>query len=194
MPTLFSQANLLHVSRNDHWPSPMLAPHSVTTNEDQPPPLPLVPVRNSQERPPPSPAQMSRPCLIHIWTQCSHEVGSMTGSPPTTSLCREKRGCYETHFSDGDTLTLCLRSLSGNGRPYSIHSSHCLPSPLHFGSCPQLTCMARMLRGMSSRCCRMLKCHVFIRIMSSNMNSRYNRPSTHTWRQACHISALSPRA
>ena len=94
VPTLFSQANLLHVSRNDHWPSPMLAPHSVTTNEDQPPPLPLVPVRNSQERPPPSPAQMSRPCLIHIWTQCSHEVGSMTGSPPTTSLCREKRGCY----------------------------------------------------------------------------------------------------
>ena len=52
--------------------------------------------------------------------------------------------------------------------------------------------MARMLRGMSSRCCRMLKCHVFIRIMSSNMNSRYNRPSTHTWKQACHKSAHLP--
>lgn len=43
-----------------------------------------------------------------------------------------------------------------------------------------LTCMASILRGMSSRCCLMLKCHVFILIMSSNMNSRYKRPSTHT--------------
>lgn len=44
-----------------------------------------------------------------------------------------------------------------------------------------LTCMASILRGMSSRCCLMLKCHVFILIMSSNMNSRYKRPSTHTY-------------
>lgn len=57
------------------------------------------------------------------------------------------------------------------------------PQP-HSGVCvcvPALTCMAMILRGMSSRCCLMLKCHVFILIMSSNMNSRYKRPSTHTW-------------
>lgn len=47
----------------------------------------------------------------------------------------------------------------------------------------ELTCMARILRGMSSLCCLMLKCHVFILIISSNMNSRYRRPSTHTWRE-----------
>lgn len=51
--------------------------------------------------------------------------------------------------------------------------------PLH-----SLTCMASILRGMSSRCCRILKCHVFILIMSSNMNSRYKRPSTHTCRRS----------
>lgn len=44
-----------------------------------------------------------------------------------------------------------------------------------------LTCMASILRGMSSRCCLMLKCHVFILIMSSNINSRYRRPSTQTY-------------
>lgn len=44
-----------------------------------------------------------------------------------------------------------------------------------------LTCMAMILRGMSSRCCLMLKCQVFILIMSSNMNSRYKRPSTQTY-------------
>lgn len=40
--------------------------------------------------------------------------------------------------------------------------------------------MANMLRGTTSRCCLMLKCHVFMRIISSNMNSRYNLPSTQT--------------
>ncbi|KAF3838762.1 hypothetical protein F7725_010530 [Dissostichus mawsoni] len=34
-----------------------------------------------------------------------------------------------------------------------------------------LTCMARMLRGMSSRYCRMVKCHVLILIKSSKANS-----------------------
>lgn len=55
-------------------------------------------------------------------------------------------------------------------------------SPTHWcvGVCA-LTCMAMMLRGMSSRCCLMLKCQVFILIMSSNMNSRYKRPSTQTY-------------
>lgn len=43
------------------------------------------------------------------------------------------------------------------------------------------TCIAKMLLGRISLCCLMLKCHVLILIMSSNMNSRYRRPSTHTW-------------
>lgn len=45
----------------------------------------------------------------------------------------------------------------------------------------KLTCMARMLRGISSRYCLMLKCHVLILIRSSKANSRINRPSVHTW-------------
>lgn len=44
----------------------------------------------------------------------------------------------------------------------------------------ELTCIAKMLLGRISLCCLMLKCHVLILIMSSNMNSRYRRPSTHT--------------
>lgn len=43
------------------------------------------------------------------------------------------------------------------------------------------TCIAKMLLGRISLCCLMLKCHVLILIMSSNINSRYRRPSTHTW-------------
>lgn len=81
------------------------------------------------------------------------------------------------------------RSLSGHETLF-CPSQSALPLSPWFQ--PTLTCMARMLRGMSSRCCRMLKCHVFIRIMSSNMNSRYKRPSTHTWRQGSHSSAPSP--
>lgn len=48
--------------------------------------------------------------------------------------------------------------------------------------CPSvaLTCIAKMLLGRTSLCCLMLKCHVLILIMSSNMNSRYKRPSTQT--------------
>lgn len=44
-----------------------------------------------------------------------------------------------------------------------------------------LTCMARTLRGMSSRYCLMVKCHVLIRIRSSKANSRIRRPSVHTY-------------
>lgn len=44
-----------------------------------------------------------------------------------------------------------------------------------------LTCMARMLRGMSSRYCRMVKCHVLILIRSSKANSSIKRPSVQTW-------------
>lgn len=44
-----------------------------------------------------------------------------------------------------------------------------------------LTCMARMLRGMSSRYCRMVKCHVLILIRSSKANSSIRRPSVQTW-------------
>lgn len=58
----------------------------------------------------------------------------------------------------------------------SVNYMQPFPHPLF-----ALTCMASILRGMSSRCCLMLKCHVFILIMSSNMNSRYKRPSTHTY-------------
>lgn len=64
-----------------------------------------------------------------------------------------------------------------------------------------LTCMASILRGMSSRCCLMLKCHVFILIMSSNMNSRYRRPSTQTYsrseesgqRRVSHVHRVTKR-
>lgn len=45
----------------------------------------------------------------------------------------------------------------------------------------KLTCMARMLRGISSRYCLMVKCHVLILIRSSKANSKINRPSVHTW-------------
>lgn len=50
----------------------------------------------------------------------------------------------------------------------------CLLVPL------ELTCIAKMLLGRTSLCCLILKCHVLILIMSSNMNSRYKRPSTQT--------------
>ena len=44
------------------------------------------------------------------------------------------------------------------------------------GSC----CMAMTLRGISSRCCRVAKCHVLMRIRSSNVNSKIKRPSVTT--------------
>lgn len=42
------------------------------------------------------------------------------------------------------------------------------------------TCIAITLRGMSSRCCRVVKCHVRILIISSNVNSKIRRPSVTT--------------
>lgn len=44
-----------------------------------------------------------------------------------------------------------------------------------------LTCMASMLLGTSSLYCLMVKCHVFILMRSSKVNSKISLPSVHTW-------------
>lgn len=45
-----------------------------------------------------------------------------------------------------------------------------------------LTCMARMLLGTNSLYCLMVKCHVFILMRSSKVNSKISLPSVHTWK------------
>ncbi len=64
---------------------------------------------------------------------------------------------------------------------YYTHTPATKPCDLGWSDDIKLTCMARMLRGISSRYCLMLKCHVLILIRSSKANSRINRPSVHTW-------------
>lgn len=42
--------------------------------------------------------------------------------------------------------------------------------------------MARMLLGTNSLYCLMVKCHVFILMRSSKVNSKISLPSVHTWK------------
>lgn len=47
------------------------------------------------------------------------------------------------------------------------------------------SCCERMTdRGISSLWVLTVKCHDFILMRSSNVNSKYNRPSVHTWKNA----------
>lgn len=54
-------------------------------------------------------------------------------------------------------------------------------SSIIVGSC--CVCIPITERGISSRCVRTVKCHDFILIRSSKVNSKYRRPSVHTYEQ-----------
>lgn len=105
----------------------------------------------------------------------------VTYSEVVEGRVRQATSCYVFGQLVQHLWVLGLRHRQG--KDYKADKQHqcttcTAPHALHLYA---LTCMASILRGMSSRCCLMLKCHVFILIMSSNMNSRYRRPSTHTY-------------
>lgn len=125
------------------------------------------------------PALLAPPQLVG-WRRCTHPevVEGGVGQAASRYVFRQlvqHLGVLGLRHQQG-------RDKSADKHSTQVHAASHTGGWVCVGGCVRaLTCIAMILRGMSSRCCRMLKCHVFILIMSSNMNSRYKRPSTHTW-------------
>lgn len=116
-----------------------------------------------------------QPCFLFLTTAsffilCGHYVCRWIGphpKNPSQLLCR----CVNFKSSRGN-FEMCLSRMHPTQEDVGSLSSV---------NDVTLTCMARILRGMSSLYCRMVKCHVLILIKSSKANSSIKRPSVQTW-------------